>query len=167
MPTSKVRRGKTCWNRSTPVPLRHGGGDGDDLVVLLGLLDQRLSPKTLVIGRRIGLGLDLGAGDHVEFVDAVIFVVGGFGGGIALALLGDDMDQHGAADIGVADILQNRQQMVEIMAVDRADIKEAQLLEQCAAGDIGAGVFHGARDGAIDAFRQLGGQALPTSRSLR
>ena len=43
------------------------------------------------------------------------------------------MDQHGAADIGVADVLEDRQQVVEIMAVDRADIVKAEFLEQRAA----------------------------------
>ncbi len=117
---------------------RHGGGDGDDPVVVFGLLDQGLA-EHLGIGRRVGLGLDLGAGHHVEFVDAVIFVRGGLGGGVALALLGHDMDQHRPADIGVPHVLQDREQMVEVMAVDRADVIEAKLLEQGAAGDIVAG----------------------------
>ena len=92
---------------------------------LLGFLDQALAEHPGV-GGRIGLGLDLGAGHHVELVDAVILVLGGLGGRIALALLRDDMDQHRAADIGVADVLQHRQQMVEIMAVDRADIDRSR-----------------------------------------
>ena len=71
---------------------RHGGGDGDDLVVLLRFLDQALG-EHLGVGRRVRLGLGLRAGDDVELDDAVILVGGALGRRVALALLGDDMDQ--------------------------------------------------------------------------
>ena len=62
----------------------------------------------------------------------MIFVVGGLGRGIALALLRHDMDQ--ARPLGrVAHIFQHRDQLVQIMAIDRPDIIEAQFLEQGAA----------------------------------
>ena len=57
-----------------------------------------------------------------------------FRGLIALALLGDHMDEDRTV-FGVAHILQNRQKVIEIVAVDRADIIEAELLEQRAAGE--------------------------------
>jgi hypothetical protein len=41
-------------------------------------------------------------------------------------------------------ILQNRDEMIEIMTVDRADVIEPQLLEQRAARDHTAGKFLGA-----------------------
>jgi DNA-binding TFAR19-related protein (PDSD5 family) len=41
----------------------------------------------------------------------------------------------------VAHIAQHRQQMVEIVPVDRADVVEAELLEHGAAGDIAARVL--------------------------
>ncbi|MNW13434.1 hypothetical protein D3C71_2113870 [compost metagenome] len=50
------------------------------------------------------------------------------------------MDQDRALG-GVADILENRDQVIQIMPVDRADIIEAELLEQGAAGEEGAGEF--------------------------
>ena len=52
-----------------------------------------------------------------------------FGRGIALALLGDYMDQHGArsTDLGRA---QHRQQIIHIVSIDRADIAEPQFFEQ-------------------------------------
>ena len=57
--------------------------------------DQRVGEHAGV-GGRVGLGLGLRAGDDVEGVDAVIFVVGRLGRRVALALLGDDMDEHRA-----------------------------------------------------------------------
>ena len=140
-------------------PGRHGGGDGDDSVVLARFLDQTVG-KDLWVGGRIRLGRGLRAGHHVKCVDAVIFVVGGFGGRIALAFLGHDMNEDRPTDIGVADILQHGHELVEIMPVDRPDIVKAEFLEQGAAGDITACMLDGAGDGAIDAFRQLSCQLL-------
>ena len=59
----------------------------------------------------------------------MIFVVRRLGGRVALALLGDDMHQHRPA-ARVAHVLQDRQQVVEIVAVDRADIVEAEFLDK-------------------------------------
>ena len=114
-----------------PGARRHGGRDGDDLVVLAGLLDQALG-EDLGVGRRGRLRLRLRAGDDVELDDAVILVVGRLGGRIALALLGDDVDQDRTV-LGVAHVPQHRQQVIEVVAVDRADIVEAELVEQRAA----------------------------------
>ena len=108
---------------------RHGRGDGDDLLVGLGLGDQRLGEHGLV-GRRVGHRLGLLAGDDVELHDAVVLVGARLGRRIALALLGHDMDQDRLVEPAVARVLQHRQQMVEIVPVDRADIVEAQLVEQ-------------------------------------
>ena len=75
--------------------LRHGGGDGDDLLVAPRGFEQRVG-EDLGVGGRVGLWLGLRAGDDVEGRDAVIFVVRRLGRRIALALLGHDMDQHRA-----------------------------------------------------------------------
>ena len=72
----------------------------------------------------------------------MIFVGGGFGRLIALALAGHDMDQH-RADVGVADIFEDFDQRADIVPVDRTDIIKAQLLEQRPAGDPAAGIFLG------------------------
>ena len=109
----------------------HGGGDGDNALVGLGQLGQRLAKHVLIAGRP-GRGLHLLAGDDVELLHPVILVGGSLGGGIALALLRDDMDQAGAGG-GIAHILQHRDQLLQIMPVDGPDIVEAQLLEQGAA----------------------------------
>ena len=124
-----------------PGTARHGRGDADNAAVGLGFTDQLLG-EDLGVGRCGGLGLLLLAGDDVEFGDAMILVVGRLGGCIALALLGHDMDQDRAV-IAIAHIAQDRDQLVEIMAVDRADIAKAHLLEQRAAHGHSAHVFLG------------------------
>ena len=89
----------------------------------------------------------------------MIFVGGGFRRRVALALLGHDMDKHRAVGI-VADVPQHRDQVLEIMSVDRADVIEAHLLEQRAAGDVAARMLDRARDGAVGALAEIGRQLL-------
>ena len=59
-----------------------------------------------------------------------------------MALLGDDVDQDGALG-RVTHILQHRDQVIEVVAVDRADIIEAQFLEQRTADRHAAGILIG------------------------
>ena len=138
---------------------RHGGVDRDDPVVGRRLADQLLGEHRGVAGR-VRLGLVLRAGDDVELGDAVILVGGTLGRPVALALLGHDVDQHRPAVAGVADVLQHRDQVVEIVAVERADIVEAQLLEQRAAGGQAAGELLGARGHGLQPRREILGQLL-------
>ena len=147
-------------------PLGHGGGDRDDLFVATRRLQQRVA-EHFGVGGGVGLGLGLRAGDDVEGRDAVIFVVGRLGRRIAVALLGHDMDQHRPA-VHVAHVLEDGQQMVEIVAVDRSDVVEAQLLEQRAAGEEAAPVFLGALGLVVEESSADGGAScLATSRSDR
>ena len=161
---------------------RHRRGDGDDLVVLLRFLDQAFAIDFL-IGGRGRLRFDLGAGGDVEFDDAMVFVGGFFRRRIALALLRHDVNEDRPV-LHVADILQDRQQVIDVVAVDRPDIEEAEFLEQRAAGDKAAGIFlhrhgalleHFARHVLGDAADQLaqrddsrgptrGGRDRPTAR---
>ena len=131
MPTSKVRIGESLVEDVDAGARRHRRGDADDLVVLLRFLDEALAEHVL-IGGRVRFGFRLRAGGDVELDHGVILVGGGLRRAVALALLGHDVDQD-RAGLHVADVLQDRQQMVEVMAVDRADIIEAELLEQRAA----------------------------------
>ena len=78
---------------------------------------------------------------------------------VALALLGHDVDED-RSGLGVADVLQHRQEMVEVVAVDRADIVEAELLEQRAAGPEAAGVLLGPLRLLVEEFRQLARELL-------
>ena len=156
----------------------HGRGDGDDLLVGLGLGDQRLGEHRLV-GRRIGHRLGLLAGDDVELHHAVVLVGAVLGRRIALALLGDDMDQDRLVEPAVARVLQHRQQMVEIVPVDRTDIVEAELVEQRAAGHEAARELLGAPrrhlerlgqrlgDGAAEIAQADVGPARQQAREMR
>ena len=132
---------------------RHGRGDGDDLVVGARLLDQGIGEHLGVARRRAGGRWLLRAGDDVELADAMELVGGDLGRPVALALLGDDVDQDRSV-LHVAHIAQHRQQVIEIVPVDRADIIEAELLEQRAAGPEAAGKFLGARRAALPALGQ-------------
>ena len=136
---------------------RHGRGDGHDLPVGLGLGDQRLGEHGGVL-RRVGDRLGLLAGHDIELHDAVVLVVARLGRRIALALLGHDMDQDRLVEPAVARVLQDRQQVVEIVTVDRADIVEAQLVEQGAAGHEAARELLGALGRELERLGQRLGE---------
>ena len=152
--------GKALGEQVEPGARWHRRGDRDDLVVDFRFLDERLG-EHLGVARRFGLGLHLGSGDHIELGDAVIFVGRGFGGRIALALFRYDVDQDRTRLLGIADVLQYRQQVIDVVAVDGSDVEKAELLEQGAAGDQAAGVFLGALGRLFDRARELLGQLAP------
>ncbi len=133
--------GEALAEQVEPGARRHGRGDRHDLLVAFGFLDQGLG-EHLGVARRVGGGLGLLAGDHVELDHPVVLVRRALGRSVALALLGDHVDQHRPV-VDVAHIAQDRHQVVQVMAVDRAHVVEAQLLEQGAAGGHAAGVFLG------------------------
>ena len=152
--------GENLGEAVEPGARRHGRGDGDDLVVGARLLDQGIGKHLGVARRRAGGGGFLRPGDDVELADAVEFVGGDLGGAVALALLGDDVDQDRPVLHG-AHIAQHGQQVIEIMPVDRADIIEAELLEQGAAGPEAAGELLGAGRAQLPALGQeLAGKLL-------
>src|SRR6266567_771921 len=122
MPTSKERLGNGSPNRLSPVP--------DGIAAVIATMRSSFSAslisdlaKTLVYEGAFELG------------DAVPFVVGLLGREVPVALLGHDMDEDRPGFGAVADVLQDRQQMIDIVPVDRADIVEAQFLKQGPAGD--------------------------------
>src|SRR5213078_4202975 len=80
------------------------------------------------------------AGCDVELYDAMVLVIGGLGRGIALALLGHDVDQD-RAFLGVPHISQHWQKVIEVMAVDGPDIEKTEFLEQGPASDKAARIF--------------------------
>ena len=133
---------------------RHGGGDGDDPVVPLGLLDQFLGEDLGVLRRR-RLALGLLAGDDIELGHGVQLVGGALGGRVALALLRHHMDQDRLV-LDLTDIFQDRHQGVEVVTIDRADIVEAKFLEQRTAGHHAPGIFLG----LASSFLQRLGQHL-------
>ena len=125
-----------------PGPPRHGGGDGDDALIGLRLLDQRLREDIGVAGR-VRLRLHLRTGHQIELLDRVIFLRAVLGERMPPALLGHDVQQHRPSLRPVAQAFQNRHKMADIVPVDRTDIQEAQLLEQRTAGDHATGIFLG------------------------
>ena len=72
--------------------VRHGGGDGDDPRIGLGLAHQRLA-EDRGIARRARLRFRLRTGRHVELGDAMILVGGLLRRRVALALDGHAVDQ--------------------------------------------------------------------------
>jgi hypothetical protein len=63
----------------------------------------------------------------------------GLGELVAVALLGDDVEELRAFQ--VAQVLERRDQRIEVVAVDRADVVEAELLEDRARHDHALGVL--------------------------
>ena len=134
-----------------PRAARHRRGDRADPLVAVGEPGERFAEHVL-IGRWAARALLLLAGDDVELLHAVIFVGAVLGRGVALALLGHDVNQDRPL-FGVADVLQHWHQLVEIVPVDRSDVIEPQLLEQRAAGDHPAGEFLGLLRRVVDPSR--------------
>ena len=134
---------------------RHGGGDGDDLVVFLGRLDQAVGEHAGVAGSVAGR-LGLFAGDDVELGHRMVFVVRVLGRGEALALLGDHVDQHRTVG-DLVDVLQHRHQMIEVVAVDRTHVIKAQLFEEGAAGGHAPGELFGLARRLLQRFWQGAG----------
>jgi hypothetical protein len=144
----------------------HGGIDGDDALIRFSLRDQRIG-EDLGEGRRSRRCLGLFAGDDIELHHAVIFVGRGFRRRIALALLRHHMQQDRALVIRIAQIAQNGQQMVQIMPIHGADIIEAKLFKQSAAGQQPARIFIGPRAArSKGAGKRLASRAI-ISRSER
>ncbi len=128
------------------------------MATILGSSSARLISSCgehLGVAGRGGGSLGLLAGDHVELDHGVVLVVGGLGVDVALALLGDGVDQHRLV-VHRLDVLQHGDQVAEIMTVDRTDVVEAQLLEEGAAGRHAAGVFLGLAGGVLQLARQDG-----------
>uniref|UniRef100_J1RUT9 Dehydrogenase n=1 Tax=Streptomyces auratus AGR0001 TaxID=1160718 RepID=J1RUT9_9ACTN len=105
--------------------LQHGRRDGDDVVPLLAELDHLVTedggPVLAARGeRQAGVGVDLA--DGVEAVRLVLE-----GGLVAAALFGEAVDDDRAAEaLGAR---QGGLQRLDVVAVDRADVLQAQVLE--------------------------------------
>ena len=97
----------------------------------------------------------------------MILVGGRFRRPVAFALLRHDVHED-RPRFGVAHVAQDRQQVIEIVAVDRADIVEAELLEQRAAGPEAARMSSTPRVlKSSSRFGRCAASCLPTSRSFR
>ncbi len=136
----------------------HGCRECNDLFVALGLRHQCLG-ENLGVGRRAGHTFLLFPRHDVELRNAVIFVRGGFGRCVALALLRHHMDQDGAI-VDVADVLEHRNEVVEIMPVDRTDVEESEFLEKRPAHPEAAGILFRPLGRNPKKARQLGRHLL-------
>ncbi len=93
------------------------------------------------------------AGNDIEFCNAVIFVCRLFRRRITGAFARHHMNENGAF-LHVADILEHRHKLVEIMPVNRTHIIKAELFKQRAAGEHAAAVLFRFGKLLIDRFRQ-------------
>ncbi len=110
----------------------HRGRDGGDPVVAHRHLDHRAA-EDLGVADRAVRRMGFAAGD-VEGADPVIQAGIRFRRQVALALLGQHVDQHRPVDV-VAHPLEGLDQVFQLMALDRADIVEFEGLEQHAGGE--------------------------------
>ena len=133
----------------------HGGGDGDD---------PRIRARESGQQRAQGLGKAAARGGTrsrggVEGGDAVPRLGGFLGGGVAAALLrGDVQDDRPVVVLGNPQSIKQRRQVV---AVDRADVAQTQLLEERVADE-------DALDGRLEAVVGVAqeGQVQPVRRLL-
>ena len=95
----------------------------------------------------------------------MVLVVGRLGRRIAFALLGHHVDKNRPV-LHVANILQDRQKMVEIVAVDWPDVIETEFLEQGAPGPKVAAVLLHKQGLVIEKLRQAARQ-LPRRAAQR
>ena len=118
--------GETTTKQIKTSTIRHRRRDRDDLVVPLRLFDQALGKDLRVAGRVAGR-LFLLTCDHIELGRCVATVRAILG--VAFALLGHRMDQDRAISTRL-DGAQNGQQLIHIVAINRADVGKPQLLKQ-------------------------------------
>ena len=128
MPTSTKRSGNSWANSPSPGPVLHGSGDGNDPLVPAGHPHHGIAKNRGIGGRAFGLpgasGTDIKGPYAVEF--ARVF----FRKAVSLALARDSVNQNRFTK--ALHIDKCLHQMLYVMAVDRAHILEAQVLEQSA-----------------------------------
>ena len=145
--------GKSCLHLVEAGSGRHRRGDGDNPVIGFGGRHQTLR-EDRGVARRVAGGLLLRSGDDVEFRHRMVFLGRRTRKRMPLALLRHHMDQNRAARVAVANVLQHRQQMRHVMAVNRADVKKTKLAEHRIAADQVARRFTGAPRRALDLGRE-------------
>ena len=148
MPTSKNRSGYFSWNTPVPVP----EGMAAVMATSSGCSPARAvrpRPEHLGPGGRAARLLSRLAGDRIVRRQAVPLLLVGLGKGEALPLLGDDVNHPGA--LHATHELQGIAQLGQIVAVDRPEVPEAQLLEQ-----------HAGREQILDALLDVAGKVHQT-----
>ena len=99
----KAPLGKPRGEQIEPRAVRHGGSHRHDAGIVFSATQQGLR-ENLGIGGRVWRRLDLHAGQHIELARGMTAIPRRLGRGIALAFLGQHMDQHrpGRAGMGGA-----------------------------------------------------------------
>jgi len=120
----------------------HSRCDGNDLIVFFSFFNERFSKHACVRGGGI-FRFILCACDNVKARHAVHFIGGCLCWSIAASFLCNDMNKYRATLRIVAYILKNRDKMLEIVAINGADIIETHFLKQRAASDQAACVVFG------------------------
>ena len=105
---------------------RHGRGNGHDGFIFSGKLNQCLAEDFRIGGRRPGFG-DLVASSDVEGAGAMKLVWVNLRRLVALALGGDDVDQHGTCFFFGR--RQHWQKGFDVVAVHRPQVFEAQIFK--------------------------------------
>ena len=143
----EIARGKTLLERHQPRPLAHGRRDRHQpwfgLAHVADPVGEHLGVGGL-FGRR---GRRLDAFGRVELARPVVEDGIGLGQLVALPLAGDDVQKHRSADL--AQVLQRGNECIEVVPIDRAEVGEAQLLEQ-----------RGRHQHALGVLFQLAGQLV-------
>jgi len=113
---------------SRPVPFGIAAVTADDAGILARLLDQGFA-KHPGEGRSFRHALDLNATGDVKRPDAMITIIRLFGWRISLPFFRHHMNQQRPGG-AVSRMLQSRDELVQVMPIDRADILEPHVLEQ-------------------------------------
>ena len=128
MPTSKTRVREGLRRRAQPCRLAHRGGDGDDPLVLPHQSQHGLAEDVAVGGRRRPAVAAVAVRREAVEAGGVLL-----GRRVALALLRQHVDD-GRLLLGVAGANRGRFDVAHVVAVDRPDVVEAELLPE-GAGD--------------------------------
>ncbi len=136
----EIAFGEVLRKTHQPRTFAHRRGDADQSFIGGGHVAQPVAEHLGIGG--LAAAFFAHARRRVEARHAVIQAGIGFGRLVALALAGDDMQKLRAAQL--LDIAQGFQQHVEVVTIDRADVVEAEFLEQRAGRDHALHVFLGA-----------------------
>ena len=105
----------------------HGSGNTHHGGVLFAELHQRLAKHLAVAGRlRLAGGIGLASGQIKGALGVIAHLIG-LGVGVALALGGGHMHQH--RPLGAVGLLKGAHHAGDVVAIDWADVGEAQLLK--------------------------------------
>mmetsp|Transcript_7355 Transcript_7355/g.18621 ORF Transcript_7355/g.18621 Transcript_7355/m.18621 type:complete len:372 (+) Transcript_7355:208-1323(+) len=107
----------------------HGCVDADNTAVALGLCNQRVG-KVVGVAHRLAVRLALLAAARVKLHDSVHLVAGRLGRHVAAPLLRHHVDHDRADSLGVTHLLEHVDHVAQVVAVDGADVVQAELLKE-------------------------------------